>query len=151
MDGVCLRREGRSPERRRHTPSGPHGDGLFSRKGDLQMSKHLNPLEKEFLIHKYKENQSIKIRDFCRANSVSDTAFKNWLRQYNEAGLAGLSRADSATADIFPEGISMTEESYKREILRLRIENERLKKNYTTRETADGKTEYIRLRQRSSK
>ena len=92
------------------------------------MSKHLNPLEKEFLIHKYKENQSIKIRDFCRANSVSDTAFKNWLRQYNEAGLAGLSRADSATADIFPEGISMTEESYKREILRLRIENERLKK-----------------------
>ena len=30
--------------------------------------------------------------------------------------------------DIIPEGIDKTEENYKREILKLRIENERLKK-----------------------
>ncbi|WP_275441283.1 hypothetical protein [Lepagella muris] len=44
------------------------------------MGKHLNPLEKEFLIRKFKSNPTMKIKDFCIANSVSDTAFKKWLR-----------------------------------------------------------------------
>jgi hypothetical protein len=44
-----------------------------------------------------------------------------------------------------------TEEAYKREIIRLRIENERLKKKYAVRKGADGKTEYVRLKMRSSK
>ena len=43
-------------------------------------------------------------------------------------GLEGLSRADAQTGDVLPEGIDRTEENYKREILKLRIENERLKK-----------------------
>jgi len=44
-----------------------------------------------------------------------------------------LARADSATPDVLPEGVDRTEENYKREILKLRIENERLKKNYSKR------------------
>ena len=115
------------------------------------MAKHLNPLQKEFLIHKYKSNQSIKISDFCEANSISTTAFKNWLKQYDEGGLEGLARADAEIKEVLPEGIDRTEESYKREILKLRIENERLKKNYMVRTNEAGEQEYVRLRPKNSK
>ncbi|MGO5327686.1 helix-turn-helix domain-containing protein, partial [Oscillospiraceae bacterium LCP21S3_A1] len=94
------------------------------------MSKHLNPLEKEFLIRQYKSNYRIKMRDFCEANHISTGSFQKWIKQYDEGGLEGLARADSEIKDVLPEGIDRTEESYKREILKLRIENERLKKNY---------------------
>ena len=93
------------------------------------MAKHLNPLEKEFLIRKFKENSKVKLGDFCRANNVSETSFKKWLKQYEEAGIEGLARADAEIGNILPEGIDKIKEGYKREILRLRIENERLKKN----------------------
>lgn len=115
------------------------------------MAKHLNPLEKEFLVRKYKSNPKIKIGDFCEANSVSDTAFKKWLRQYDEGGLEGLARADAELRDVLPEGIDRTEESYKREILKLRIENERLKKSYAARTNEAGEQEYIRLKPKNSK
>ena len=45
---------------------------------------HLNPLEREVLIKRYKGNQTIKMQDFCTANNVSITAFKKWLKQYEE-------------------------------------------------------------------
>ena len=47
--------------------------------------------------------------------------------------------------------IDRTEEAYKREILKLRIENERLKKNYAVQTTATGEQEYIRLKPKNSK
>ena len=97
------------------------------------MAKHLNPLEKEFLIHQYKLNGQIKLRDFCSIHHISDGAFKIWLKE------------------VLPEGIDRTEEAYKREILRLRIENERLKKNYAVVKNADGQTEYVRLKTKNSK
>ena len=40
--------------------------------------------------------------------------------------------------EVLPEGIDRTEEAYKREILRLRIENERLKKLYRSDERSWG-------------
>jgi hypothetical protein len=115
------------------------------------MGKQLNPLEKEFLIRQYKSNLKIKLTDFCETNHVSDTAFRKWLKQYDECGLEGLARADAALKDVLPEGIDRTEESYKREILKLRIENERLKKNYTVETNADGEQEYVPLRPKNSK
>lgn len=115
------------------------------------MAKHLNPLEKEFLIRKYRINPSIRLNDFCSANSVSNSAFKKWLTQYDAGGLEGLSRADSALGEVLPEGIDRTEETYKREILRLRIENERLKKDYAVQMNEDGQTEYVRLKTKNSK
>ncbi len=81
--------------------------------------------------------------DFC--------TFKHWLTQYQEGGLEGLSRSDARSPDVLPEGLDRTEESYKREILKLRIENERLKKNYTVRTNEDGEPEYIRLREKTTK
>ncbi len=115
------------------------------------MAKHLNPLQKEFLIHQYKGNPTISLKDYCRAQNITDTSFRKWLKQYDEGGLAGLARADAETADIFPEGADASEEAMKREILRLRIENERLKKNYMVRKTEDGKTEYCRLRPKNTR
>ena len=115
------------------------------------MSKHLNPLEKEFLIRQYKGNPRIKLSDFCDANHVSDSAFKKWMKQYDEGGLEGLARADAEIGDVLPEGIDRTEEAYKREILKLRIENERLKKNYTVRTNEAGEQEYVRLKPKNLK
>ncbi len=115
------------------------------------MAKHLNPLEKEFLIRKYRSNPGIKLNDFCSTNSVSNTSFKKWLTQYDEGGLEGLSRADAELGAVLPVGVDRTEEAYKREILRLRIENERLKKNYAVLKNVDGQTEYVRLKTKNSK
>ena len=112
---------------------------------------HLNPLEKEVLIRRYKSNPTIKIQDFCKTNNVSTSAFKKWLKQYEESGLEGLVRADSTIPDVLPEGIDRTEEAYKREILKLRIENERLKKSYMLQKKEDGTLEYIRLKPENSK
>lgn len=115
------------------------------------MGKQLNPLEKEFLIRQYKRNTRIKLTDFCAVNNISDAAFKKWVKQYDEGGLEGLVRADSSLNSILPESFDPTEESYKREILKLRIENERLKKNYTVRTNEAGEQEYVHLKARSSK
>ena len=59
------------------------------------MAKHLNPLEKEFLIRKFKGNSKVKLGDFCRANNVSETSFKKWLKQYEEAGIAAPQKVDT--------------------------------------------------------
>ena len=115
------------------------------------MGKHLNPLEKEFLVKKYKSNPTIKLSEFCQANDISDTAMRKWIKQYEEQGLEGLARADSEIKSVLPEGVNPTEEAYKREILKLRIENERLKKNYTVRTNEAGEQEYVRLKPKNSK
>ena len=115
------------------------------------MGKHLNPLEKEFLVKKYKNNPTVKLPEFCKANDISDAAMRKWIKQYEEGGIEGLARADAEIPDILPEGIDRTEEAYKKEILKLRIENERLKKNYTVRTNEAGEQEYVRLKPKSLK
>ena len=111
---------------------------------------HLNPLEKEFLIHQFKRQNRLKLSEFCTVHQVSDSAFRKWLRQYEEGGLEGLSRADAQVGEVLPEGMERTEESYKREILRLRIENERLKKKYLV-EIKEGKKIFIPLEEKNTK
>lgn len=107
------------------------------------MAKHLNPLQKEFLIHQYKGNPSVGLKDFCMANSLTEPSMKKWMKQYEEGGLAGLARADAETADVFPEGITPSEEALKREILRLRIENERVKKTTLSGRSGMGKRSIV--------
>ena len=110
------------------------------------MAKHLNTLEKEFLIRQYKGGRQ-KLSDFCEKNGISTGAVQKWMKQYEE----GLARADAKMPDVLPEGIDRTEEAYKREILKLRIENERLKKNYTVQTNEAGKQEYVRLKEKNLK
>ena len=114
------------------------------------MGKHLNPLEKELLIRRFKGNQRIKLQDFCIANDVSEAAFRKWLKQYDAAGIEGLARNDAEFRDVLPEGADKSVEGYKREIMKLRIENERLKKNYAVQRNADGVLEYVRLKPKNS-
>ena len=114
------------------------------------MAKHLNPLEKEFLIHQFKRDPATKTSDFCEAHQISASAFRNWMKQYEEFGLDGLARADAEIGSVLPEGVDPTEEAYRREILKLRIENERLKKNYIVRTNEDGEQEYVRLKAKNS-
>ena len=114
------------------------------------MGKQLSPLEKEFLIKTYRAKIEVKLSDFCQMNDVSETSMRKWIKQYEAGGIEGLSRAGEM-GDVLPEGIDRTEENYKREILKLRIENERLKKNYVVQTTDTGEQEFIRLRPKNSK
>ena len=97
------------------------------------MGHHLNPLEKEFLVRKYRSNPTVKLKEFCEANGVSDSAMRSWLKQYEEGGLEGLVRKDNEFKEVLPEGVDPSVENYKREIMKLRIENERLKKTILSR------------------
>ena len=115
------------------------------------MAGHLNPLEKEFLVKRFKSNPEHNLSDYCDAINVSVSAFKKWLKQYDEQGIEGLARADSTIGDVLPEGIDRNEENYKREILKLRIENERLKKNYTVKKRDSGELVYVHLRPKTTK
>ena len=62
-----------------------------------------------------------------------------------------MARADAEIKQVVPEGFDRTEESYKREIIRLRIELERLKKNYTVQTGVNGEKVFIPLSQKSSR
>ena len=41
--------------------------------------KRLNPFEKEFLIRQFRENSSLKLREFCEANRVTPQTFRGWI------------------------------------------------------------------------
>lgn len=97
----------------------------------------LNPLEKELLIKLYRKNPDVKLSDFCKANSVSSASFKTWLKKYEAEGLAGLYRTKK-TPSILPEGVDENEENLRRELIKTRIELERLKKGYTRIPNEDG-------------
>ena len=102
------------------------------------MGNIMNPLEKEMLIKLYRRSSGVKLRDFCYANNISEAAFKIWIKKYEEEGLEGLYRSKK-TPELLPEGVDKTAENYKRELIKTRIEMERLKKNYTRIQSADGK------------
>ena len=111
--------------------------------------KRLNPFEKEFLIRQFRENSNLKLKPFCEANGVTAQTFRKWMEQYDAAGIDGLSRG-SRYSDLLPGSIDPTVENYKKEILRLTIENERLKKNYVVRTTPDGQIQIQHLEAMSS-
>ena len=71
------------------------------------------------------------------------------MEQYDAAGIEGLSRG-SRYSDLLPGSIDPTVENYKKEILRLTIENERLKKNYVVRTSPDGRIQMQHLEERNS-
>lgn len=117
------------------------------------MGTRLNPLEKEVLIKRFLANPGKDINAFCDANGVSVTAFKIWLRKYSEEGIEGLiSRGcGSEVAMVLPEGVEASNENLKREIMKLRIENERLKKNYCVETMEDGRKVFRRLKEKNTK
>jgi hypothetical protein len=102
------------------------------------VSNILNPLEKEVLIKLYRRSPGVKLGDFCRINNVSDAAFKSWIKKYDTEGLEGLYRSKKIP-ELLPDGVDKTAENYKRELIKARIELERLKKNYIRTQDEGGK------------
>jgi len=123
---------------------------LDYQEGVTFMGRHLNPLEKELLIRQFKGNDRVTLYEFCTANNVSMNSFRSWVKQYESGGLEALARQDKTLPDVFPEDFVRTEENYKREILRLRIENERLKKNYMLQTNPNGEQVFIRLKEKNT-
>ena len=110
------------------------------------MSKHLNPLEKEFLIRQYKSNTRIKMRDFCEANHISTGAFQKWIKQYDEGGLEGLARADSEIKDVLRRELTERRNPTSVRYSSCELRMNGLKKNYVVQTTDTGEQEFIRLR-----
>lgn len=75
------------------------------------------------------------------------------MRLYDEKGIEGLYRMTdrSQAGPLLPEGQEGSVENYKRQLIRLTIENERLKKSYLVRMGQDGKQEYIPLRAKNTR
>ncbi|MBP5296564.1 MAG: helix-turn-helix domain-containing protein [Bacteriovoracaceae bacterium] len=115
------------------------------------VKRHLNPFEKEELLKEFKTKAWESIEDFCKAHNVGVSTFYKWSKQYAEEGLKGLSKKLGKNTILERQSHDIAAKDYEEEILRLRIENERLKKNYTVQKTPDGKTVFIRLRRRSSR
>lgn len=111
----------------------------------------INPLEKEFLVKLYRRSPNVKMSEFCTANSVSVAAFASWMKKYDEGGLEALYRSKK-TPSLLPEGVDETEENLRRELIRTRLELERLKKNYTQTLDGDGNlTGYVSLSDKSTR
>ena len=100
--------------------------GIPRKKVSMSYNK-LNPLEKELLINLYRRSPNTKLGDFCAANNVSTAAFSGWLKKYDEGGLAALYRSRT-TPSLLPEGVDENEETLRRELIRTKLELERLKK-----------------------
>lgn len=81
------------------------------------------------------------VEEFCEKHNLSRSYMYRLIREYGGQHVdISLSEADHI----------QKEKELQAEILKLKIENERLKKNYTVRITEDGRTEYIRLKERNS-
>ena len=113
------------------------------------MSKQFSPLEKEFLVKRFLSNPSIKLSDFARINGISDTSLRKWVEIYKNEGIEGFTRGNKEL-QILPDGLEGNEENYKREIIKIKIELERLKKNYTVTQNPDGTTTYKHLKEKNT-
>lgn len=97
------------------------------------------------------EQSRLKLSDFCRANNVSEAAFKTWLKKYGAEGLSGLYRSKK-TPSLLPEGVDETEETLRRELIKTRIELERLKKGYIRIPREDGTPgEFVPVSEKSAR
>ena len=103
--------------------------------------RQLKVEEKIRLMELYQDSKDT-MQEFCDKHGLSRTSLYRILKDYGGQPVEqSLSEAEHI----------QREKELQLEILKLKIENERLKKNYTVRITEDGKTEYIRLRARNLK
>jgi transposase-like protein len=116
----------------------------------MGIKKHkYSPEERARLVTLFMDS-GMTVTAFSEKHGIARYTLYRWIKTYEEHGINGLLGEPYAKIPkIAPELQSDAE--LRKEILRLRIENERLKKNYTVRTTPDGKTEYVRLKPKSMK
>lgn len=112
-------------------------------------NKQLSAEEKERLVIAFLNSSDTQV-DFAAKHEICAKSLMRWVAAYKKDGSAGLIRANGKNSKDLVTNLT-TDNELRKEILRLRIENERLKKNYTVRQNEDGTKEYIRLRPKSSK
>ena len=115
------------------------------------------PEEKEKLIFEWKAS-GLKVIDFVKEHEISVSAFRTWRRKYEKEGINGLISETGKTVDSEKaknKGIHLRkpktrEEELELQIIKLQIENERLKKGYTMK--GDGaKKEYVSTLEKNMK
>lgn len=95
-----------------------------------QRKKNLRtPEEKEKLILEYKKS-NIGYKRFAKGKNIDARMFYDWLRKYNEKGIKGLVSQTGKKATGRPKKPTCLEEELKLKIMKLEIENARLKKGY---------------------
>jgi len=107
------------------------------------------PEEKEKLILEYK-NSGIGINRFAYLHDIGKHTFWEWVKKYREFGIDGLKSKTGKNCPGRSKKPKNKTEQLEREILKLRIENERLKKGYFVK--GDGaKKEYVTSLEKNTK
>lgn len=114
----------------------------------VQRNHQASAEEKLRLIKAFLESGETKAV-FIEKHGLSKNTLTRWMKKFNEEGEAALRTQTDKAYDNIATNLK-TEAALREEILKLRIENERLKKNYMVRTNEDGKKEYIRLKAKNS-
>jgi transposase-like protein len=115
------------------------------------------PKEKEKLILEW-QLSGMKVIDFVNNKKISESAFRKWRRKYKKGGISGLKRETGKVINpekaknkgIYLRKPKTREEELELQVIKLQIENERLKKGYTVK--GDGaKKEYVSTLEKNTK
>lgn len=111
------------------------------------------PEEKETIVLEYL-NGNIGRNNIADKYQVSRRLFQIWICKYRENGVTGLkSQTGKKTGGTKGQGArkpKTKEEELQRKIMKLEIENERLKKGYTVKGVGD-KKEYVTIFEKNTK
>ena len=107
------------------------------------------PEEKEMIIHEYLDS-GLGHRVIAKKYNIEEKLFRKWIKKYNEFGIAGLKSNTGKKSTGRPKSKLNQIEQLQSEILKLRIENERLKKGYFVK--GDGaRKEYVTSLKKNTK
>lgn len=109
--------------------------------------------EEKLRIIKRVTEEKLSTHDVSRGENISNGMLNNWLKKYYELGIEGLEnkRKPGNPLARYSSKKSLTkEEALEYENMKLRIENERLKKGYIVRGSGQNK-EYITIRKKNLK
>ena len=106
-----------------------------------------SPLEKEKMVLEFKA-LDIKVKDYCKRRNISETSLRKWITAYDVNGLEGLVE-DEELRQLLKHTKANPKDQL-REIVTLRIENERLKKGYQVK-GGGSKKEFVTIKDKNSK
>lgn len=103
-----------------------------------------DPITKEKYVLAFRKQNKLTLIKFADRVGVSSTALKKWVTLYDAYGIEGLT--DGFTKSTLAD----TKEALKRQVILLRIENERLKKGYSVK-GGGKKKEFMPIKGKNSK
>ena len=111
------------------------------------------PKEKERIILEYYSNSKGR-NEICRKYCISTSTFRNWKSKYEKYGIKGLisstGKSEGGNKGIWLKKGKTIEENLKLKIMKLEIENARLKKGYLVKGGGEQK-EYVTTLEKNMK